>query len=172
MIKKFYKIGIFSKGAGINKKFNILTTFRYSSIYHIVQKPTKDEIKHIYDHLAVQIPFKMEHNAFLELFTKQRKLVGNNQRGKTTLDLNDVSKYISFTQNAGKILSSRLIVNMLFNNKKVAASNLFNQNDEREFNLVFYYVDNKLIIKKNKQEKHFLELETYGEINEDILKKI
>jgi MoxR-like ATPase len=88
-------IGIFNPQNGESKE-KLLSSLLYSSLYHIVLEPDEDSVKSIILKKLEKEKFKEDSNILIDAYKKIKNLLENKYQKQNSINLNDISKYISF----------------------------------------------------------------------------
>ena len=112
--KNIQIIGIFNPQNGDSKE-KLSNSLIYSSLYHVVIEPDDDSIKAIISKKLEKEPFKEDMIILYKAYKEVKYLLEYTYQKENSINLNDITKYISFRKiSYGKIEDISIILSLIF----------------------------------------------------------
>lgn len=106
-------IGIYNTQNGYSNRANLPSSLVYSSLYYIVNNPTKDELRNVIQKLFKNTQFHADWESLYSSFNITNKIAKDNNSA-SILTLNDVVKYIIFRKATYTKFDKDIIMQMIF----------------------------------------------------------
>ncbi|KAK8895427.1 hypothetical protein M9Y10_023891 [Tritrichomonas musculus] len=110
---KLNLIGIYNTQNGYSNRANLPSSLIYSSLYYIVNNPTKDELRSVIQKLFRNTEFQEDWEGLYSIFNITNKIAKDNNTA-SILTLNDVVKYIIFRKATFAKFDKDIITQMIF----------------------------------------------------------